>query len=194
MTVVIEPGNRAHADANPTAWSDYRRYLATVPGPTIVVVQDLDGDATRGAFFGEVNSAIHRAFGCVGTVIDGAIRDLDEMNGVGFKAIGKRLCVGHAWSTPVRWNCPVEVFGLRIEPGQLVHADKHGVLAVPRDCEAGLLDASRFMDGNECATLIRAAKAAIGQAPDAVCASIDAAASEFGRRARERFGRSGEWR
>ncbi len=42
-----------------------------------------------------------------------------------------RLCVSHAYSTPVRWGCEVEVFGRQIQPGQLIHADKHGFLAIP---------------------------------------------------------------
>ena len=75
-----------------------------------------------GSFWGEVNSNIHKALGCVGTITDGAIRDVDEMKNAGFKALARRLCVGHAYSTPVEWNCPVEVFGRTIQPGQLIPA------------------------------------------------------------------------
>lgn len=129
VTVVQEASNPAHRKLN--AWSEYRRYVASVPGPKIVVVQDLDKPRVFGAFWGEVNSSVHRALGCVGTVIDGAIRDVDEMTGVGFKAIARCLCVGHAHSYPVCWNCEVEVFGRRVAPGQLIHADKHGFLVIP---------------------------------------------------------------
>ncbi|MDG2206610.1 MAG: hypothetical protein P8K78_01780, partial [Pirellulales bacterium] len=102
VTVVIEPGNAAHAQENPDAWSEYRQYVAAVAGPKIVIVQDLDKPATYGAFWGEVNSNMHRTLGCVGTIIDGAIRDVDEMCNAGFKALARRLSVGHAYSTPVR--------------------------------------------------------------------------------------------
>jgi regulator of RNase E activity RraA len=78
-----------------------------------------------------VNANIHKALGCVGTIVDGAIRDQDEMTNAGFKALARRLCVGHAHSWPVRWGSEVEGFGRRIKPGQLVHADKHGFLAIP---------------------------------------------------------------
>jgi len=84
-----------------------------------------------GAYSGEVNANIHKALGCVGTILDGAIRDVDEMNNAGFKALARRMCVGHAHSWPVRWNCEIEVFGRKIKPGQLIHADKHGFLAIP---------------------------------------------------------------
>ena len=159
VTVVVEPSNPAHKQ-NASANADYRRYLASAPGPKIVVVQDLDKPRVIGSFWGEVNANTHRALGCVGTITDGAIRDVDEMTNAGFKALARRFCVGHAWVTPVRWGCPVEVFGQRIEPGQLIHADKHGFLAVPKEDEAKLLEAARFMDANECNTVIPAARGA----------------------------------
>jgi len=193
VTVVIEPSNAEHPRANPRAWADYRQYVAGIPGPKIVVVQDLDKPQVIGAFWGEVNSGVHRALGCVGTIIDGAIRDLDEMQAVGFKALARRLCVGHAFSTPVRWGCPVEVFGRRVEPGQLIHADKHGFLAIPPEDEPGLLEAARFMDSNECRTLIPAARGAAGKSTAEILAALDASAEQFGQNARARFGRKGEW-
>src|SRR5690348_14701537 len=153
VTVVIEPANQQHRQTNARAWSEYRRYVSQQPGPKIVVVQDLDKPRTIGSFWGEVNANTHRALGCVGTITDGAVRDVDEMTNAGFKAIARRMSVGHAWSWPARWNCAVEVFGQRIEPGQLIHADKHGFLAMTREEEMRILDAARFMDSNECSTV-----------------------------------------
>jgi len=192
ITVVFQPSNPAHREANPNAWSEYRRYVAAQPGPKIVVVQDLDKPRVIGAFWGEVNSTIHRGLGCVGTITDGAIRDLDEMNAAGFKAIARRLCVGHAYSCPVRWGCEVEVFGQTIQPGQLIHADKHGFLAVPLEDERRLLEAARFMDANECRTLIPAAQLG-GRSDLATCDDIDAAGKAFGLAAKKQFSRKGEW-
>ena len=193
VTVVAQPGNPEHKRNNPNAWSEYRRYIASVPGPKIVIVQDLDKPHALGAYWGEVNSTIHRALGCVGTICDGAIRDVDEMTGAGFKAIARRLCVGHAFSCPARWDCEVEVFGRKVQPGQLIHADKHGFLAVPFGDEARLLDAARFMDSNECQTVLPAARNSAGKTSQQICDEIDAAATEFSRRAREKFARKGEW-
>jgi regulator of RNase E activity RraA len=114
VTLVIELSNPAHSEANPNAWSEYR-YVASVPGPKIIVVQDLDKPRVIGSFWGEVNSNTHRALGCV-NVTDGAIRDLDEMPTPDSRRWHDG-CVGHAYSVPVRWNCEVEVFGQRIQPG-----------------------------------------------------------------------------
>ena len=96
VTVVIEPGNRQHTLSNPDSKKQYREYVASVEGPKIVIVQDLDKPMLYGSFWGEVNGNIHRAIGCVGTITDGGIRDIDEMNNAGFKALARGVCVGHA--------------------------------------------------------------------------------------------------
>jgi regulator of RNase E activity RraA len=191
VTVVIEPSNPTHK-ANSDAMR-YYRYVAEQPGPKIVVVQDLDKPAVIGSLWGEVNSNTHRALGCVGTITDGAIRDVDEMTNVGFKALAQRLCVGHAHVTPVHWNCEVEVFGTRIIPGQLIHADKHGFLAIPPGDEAELLEAARFMDTNECNTVIPAARASAGLEMETLLEQIRQAREAFGAATRARFGRKGEF-
>ncbi len=194
VTVVIEPGNPDHKTVLGNAWSEYRRYVASVPGPKIVVVQDLDKPATFGAFWGEVNSNIHRALGCVGAIVDGSIRDVDEMTNAGFKALARRLSVGNAYSTPVRWGCEVEAFGTRIAPGTLIHADKHGFLAVPIEDTPGLLDAARSMDSFECQTMIPAARNAAGQSMEALLNEIDDACARFGDLVKAKFsGKAGEW-
>jgi 4-hydroxy-4-methyl-2-oxoglutarate aldolase len=193
VTVVIEPSNAAHRKTSPEAWSQYRQYVASTPGPKIVVVQDLDKPRAVGAFWGEVNANTHRAFGCVGTIVDGAIRDVDEMTNAGFKALARRLCVGHAATFPVRWNCEVEVFGTKVKPGQLIHADKHGFMAISAEDEAALLDAARFMDANECQTVIPAARGSFGKSTAQIIAEMDEAGKQFGIAARAKFQRQGEW-
>ena len=191
VTVVIQPSEGGHK-RHRSAWADYREYLATQPGPKIVMVQDLDKPRVIGSFWGEVNANTHRALGCVGTIVDGAIRDVDEMTYAGFKALARRLCVGHAHSIPVRWGCDVEVFGTRVAPGQLIHADKHGFIAIPAGEEAKLLQASIQMDINECETVIAAARSQSGQDNEALLATMGRAATEFGTRVKQQFGRRGE--
>jgi 4-hydroxy-4-methyl-2-oxoglutarate aldolase len=192
VTVVCEPSNRRHKE-NQTAFLDYYRYVAAQPGPKIVVVQDLDRPHPVGAFWGEVNANMHKALGCVGTIVDGAIRDVDEMTNAGFKALARRLCVGHAHSWPVRWNCEVEVFGRTVKPGQLMHADKHGFLALPDEDVPRVLEAARFMDANECNHLISTARSASGKTTDQFLAEVQEALAEFRRAAAEEFQRKGEF-
>jgi len=192
VTVVCEPSRREHKERLPEAWDAYYRYIAAQPGPKVVVVQDLDKPRVIGSFWGEVTANSHRALGCVGTITDGAVRDIDEMTAAGFKAIARRLCVGHAHSWPVRWGEPVEVFGREVRPGQLIHADKHGFLVIPEGEEARLLEAAAFMDGLECRTVIPAARFASGLPADEVLARMEQARRDFGRAVREHFGREGE--
>ena len=192
VTVVIEPSNPAHREVD-GAGSDYIRYVASIPGPKIVVVQDLDKPAVLGSMWGEVNSNRHRALGCVGTITDGAIRDIDEMTNAGFKALAQRLCVGHAHVTPVCWGCEVEVFGRKIQPGQLIHADKHGFIAIPPEDEAHLLEASVFMDQNETNTVIPAARDIHGKTPDEIVEQLLASGAAFGKATKEKFANKGEW-
>jgi regulator of RNase E activity RraA len=191
VTVVIEPSNAAHKREGAKLWRDYRSHIAGIPSPKIVVVQDLDKPRVIGSFWGEVNANNHRALGCVGTITDGAIRDLDEMNNAGFKALARRLCVGHAHSTPVRWGREVEVFGRRVQPGQLLHADKHGFVVIPFGEERRVLEAAAFMDANECNTMIAAARSASGLSTKQILARMDAAASAFSRATQAKYGRKG---
>lgn len=193
VTVRIQPSNKVIVPDKSDAWSRYREYVASIPGPKIVVVEDRDKPHLVGAFWGEVNSNIHRSLGCVGSIIDGAIRDVDEMKNAGFKALARGLCVGHAHSVPVEWDCEVEVFGTKIQPGQLIHADKHGFLAIPKADEEGLLEASVSMDQNECDTIIAAARSSNGLSAKQTLQAINEASYRFSEAARKRFSRSGEW-
>ena len=193
VTVVIEPSNPAHRHTHAEAWNEYRRYVSRIPGPKVVCVQDLDKPRVIGSFWGEVNSNMHRALGCVGTIVDGAIRDVDEMTNAGFKALARRLCVGHAHVHPVRWNCEVDVFGRTIAPGDLIHADKHGFLVIEPEAQPQILEAARFMDANECMTVIPAARHSAGLTADQILANLATAGDEFGRNARAKFHRAGEW-
>ncbi|WP_319563271.1 RraA family protein [Marispirochaeta sp.] len=180
VTVTFEPSNKDHFVNNEDKWHRYREYLVSVPGPKIVVVQDFDSpDKIIGSFWGEVCSNMHRALGCVGTVTDGAIRDVDEMTNAGFKALARRLCVGHAYSVPVAWGVPVEVYGCNVNPGDLIHADKHGFLVIPEDDQKFLVEAVVYMDTNECLTTISAARQGVGKPLDQVVLDLDQASARF---------------
>ena len=192
VTLTFEPSNKAHFKDTERIWHEYREYIASVPGPKIVVLQDFDSpNGIRGSFWGEVCSNMHRALGCVGTITDGAVRDLDEMKNAGFKAIARRLCVGHAYSIPVAWGIPVKVFGTTINPGDLIHADKHGFIVIPEEDQEHIVESVSFMDANECLTTIGAARQSSGKSLNEVVASIDEANHQFGlnlKKLRKDFG------
>jgi len=74
--------------------------------------------------------------------------------------------VGHAFAYPVRWNCEVQVFDRSVRPDDLIHADKHGFLVVAPEEQTSLLEAARFMDTNECRTVIAAARDTAGRSAE----------------------------
>jgi len=193
VTLVVGPSRRGPIQEQPGAWLDFFKYLAGVPGRKVVVCQDLDKPDFVGTFCGEVTAGIYRALGCIGAVIDGAVRDLDEVKAVGFKVLASRLCIGHAQAWPLRWDCPVEVFGRQVRPGDLIHADKHGFMAIPAEDQPGLLDAAAFMDGNELDTVIAAGRASAGRTRDEIVAALADASARFNAAVAKKFGRRGEW-
>jgi len=192
VTLVIEPSNVEHRKSNPDAGAEYRKYVASLPGPKIVVVQDLDKPRVMGSIWGEVNANFHRAMGCVGTITDGAVRDLDEMTNAGFKALSQRLCVGHGYVHPVRWNCEVEVFGRKVSPGDLIHADKHGFMVIAPEEQDNLLEAARFMDANECNTVIPACRNLSGKSTSELLTDVENAIDQFRSNIETKFKDSGE--
>jgi 4-hydroxy-4-methyl-2-oxoglutarate aldolase len=140
-----DPPNEKGPDLN----ADYLRYVAAQPGPKIAVGQDLDNPPGLGAQFGEVNATIHRKLGCIGHITDGCPRDLDEVRALGFQLFGLNPCVSHAYVRLVDFGKPVKLAGVEVMPGELIHADKHGVCLIPLDCAHKLLDACAEVEALE---------------------------------------------
>jgi Aldolase/RraA len=116
-----------------TAREDWYDYVARQGLPTIAVLQDIDHPAGFGAYWGEVQSTIHKALGCIGCVTNGSFRDLD-MWAPGFQMIGGRIGPSHAHVHMVDFGRPVNVFGMQVAHDDVIHADFHGAVVVPADC------------------------------------------------------------
>ena len=109
----------------------YYEYMATGPKPSIVVIEDEDAEPI-GAFWGEVNVAIHKGFGLAGTLTNGLVRDLGALD-AGYQVIAGAVGPSHAFVHVTAIDCPVQVLGLAIRPGDLVHADRHGAAVIPAE-------------------------------------------------------------
>ena len=114
------------------------RHVREVASPRVVVVQDLDEPPGHGSLWGEVNATIFGALECAGCVTDGCVRDLKEARAMGFHFFARGPGVSHAYVRVESAGEPVTVGGLRVSPGDLIHADQHGVLLVPREIAAEL--------------------------------------------------------
>jgi len=110
--------------------AQYYASVQAAPKPTVTVLQDLDPEPI-GSFWGEVQVSIHRSLGCVGVVTNGGVRDLDEVKHLDFEYFSNCLLVSHAYIHLEAVACPVEVGGLTVRPGDLLHADIHGVAVIP---------------------------------------------------------------
>ena len=112
------------------------RYYETIsapPNPSISVIQDLDPTPGFGAFWGEVNTAIHKGLGCLGVVTNGSFRDIDAC-APGFQLLGGKVAPSHAWVHLVAIECEVNIFGMAVKPNDIIHADRHGAVVVPEEC------------------------------------------------------------
>lgn len=110
-------------------WND----ILTIPAPRVAVIEDVDNPPGLGAFVGEVHANILLALGCVGIVTNGAVRDLPDIQPTEFQMFAGNVSVSHAYSHIFDFGGAVEVGGLTVRPGDLIHADCHGVQTVPNE-------------------------------------------------------------
>jgi regulator of RNase E activity RraA len=127
-----EPHGRAKAEATRLRLGWYEA-VAAAPQPSIAVIQDIDGpDVGFGAFWGEVQTHVHRALGCVGVITDGSVRDIDQM-APGFVVLCGSVMPSHAHVEIVDFGNVVSVAGMVVANDDLVHADRHGAVVIPRE-------------------------------------------------------------
>ena len=140
---------------------DYLDYVAAEPRPGIVVIEDLDGEHVGyGAFWGEVQSNIHKALGCLGTITNGSIRDI-PMIPAGFQMLAGSVSPSHAYVHVADYGVPVNIHGMAVESGNLIHADRHGAVVVPADKIAAMRPALDKINAHE-KRIIDAARASNG--------------------------------
>ncbi len=118
----------------------YYRYMADGILPSVAVVEDVDFPNCVGAYWGEINTTVHKGFSMSGALTNGVMRDLGDLPD-GFPVVAGSIGPSHAFVHVKEIGTPVEVFGLTITEGDLVHADRHGALIVPSDVIPLLQDA-----------------------------------------------------
>jgi regulator of RNase E activity RraA len=148
----VEPSSRPATEMSEQRL-DYYRYIAEGIGPTISVIQDMDGPRRGyGAFWGEVNSTIHHSLGCLGTITDGSVRDLDAV-APGFQFIADRIGPSHAHVHLQDFGKTVNVAGMTVSSGDLIHADRHGAVVIPHSVARQVVDACKLLGRREAVIL-----------------------------------------
>jgi regulator of RNase E activity RraA len=137
----------------------YYEYIAHGgPLPAVVVVEDQDGErAGIGAFWGEVNTNIHRNLGCLGVVTNGGVRDLHAV-APGFQFLAARVTPSHAYADILDFGGEINVSGMVARSGDLIHADRHGAVNVPKDKIQEVLKAVALIAKREAAIMEAARK------------------------------------
>jgi len=135
----------------------YYEYVASAPGPTIVVIEDIDPKPGIGAFWGEVHTALHKGLGALGVITNGSYRDISD-SAPGFQVLGGMVGPSHAFVRSVEFDCPVSVHGMEVADGDIIHADRHGAVVVPAEAVGRIADAVDLISRQE-ARIIEASNA-----------------------------------
>ena len=110
----------------------YYRMMAEAPHPSVAVIEDVDYPDCVGAYWGEINTTVHKGFGMSGALTNGVMRDLGDL-AEGFPVVAGSIGPSHGFVHVREIDTPVTIFGLTVAPGDLVHADRHGAVVVPPD-------------------------------------------------------------
>ncbi|MHC5234360.1 RraA family protein [Brucella sp. LJL56] len=118
----------------------YYRAMHDAQKPSVAVIEDMDYPHCVGAYWGEINTTLHKGFGMSGALTNGVVRDLGDLPG-GFPVIAGSIGPSHGFVHVVSVAEPVTIFGLEVRQGDLIHADRHGALVVPAGVVSGLAGA-----------------------------------------------------
>jgi len=135
---------RAYLDR--TDWWDS---VGRLPAPRIAVIQDVDPTPGSGACLGEVHAAILKALGCGGAITNGAVRDVPAVSNLNFPLFAPFVTASHSYMHIVDYGEPVEIFGLKIQTGDLLYADCHGVISIPLEIAPQLPEAAARIQAKE---------------------------------------------
>ena len=131
VTVKIRGSSPPTADSAYPDRTDWWDYILSVPPPRIVVVQDAATKIGLGSLLGAVHVNILRALGCVAAVTNGSVRDIPAIKNAGFQVFAAGVSISHAYVHIIEFGGPVEIAGLTVRSGELLHGDLHGVQAIP---------------------------------------------------------------
>jgi 4-hydroxy-4-methyl-2-oxoglutarate aldolase len=126
--------------------SDLWQRVLQIPAPRILVLEDVDAHPGLGAFVGNVHAAILKALGCIGHLTNGAVRELPSVRSMGLQLFAGSVAVSHAYAHIFDIGFKVKIGGMEIQPGDLLHGDRHGVLSVPLAIAAQIPAAAAAME------------------------------------------------
>jgi regulator of RNase E activity RraA len=127
---------------------EYYRYMSDFTGPAVAVIEDIDYPDCIGAYWGEINTKVHKGFGLSGVLTNGVVRDLGDL-AVDFPVVAGSIGPSHGFVHVREIDTPVTIFGIRVSPNDLIHADLHGAVVIPKDVISTLKDAIHQLFASE---------------------------------------------
>lgn len=113
------------------------------PTPRVAVIQDIDEEPGQGAVLSHMHAEVLRSLHCCGVVTNGAVRNVPSLAAMSFPAFACHVTMSHAYVHMVEYGVPVNILELRIEPGDLIFTDVHGVLSIPVQHAGDILRVAR---------------------------------------------------
>jgi 4-hydroxy-4-methyl-2-oxoglutarate aldolase len=142
MAPIGAPASAVHAGVF-LERTDWWEHILSIPGPRIVALQDIGSHPGHAAFWGKVHANIHLRLGCVGAVTNGAVRFVDQVRHIGFQLFASGVTVSHSYVHLVDFGGPVKIAGLPVSTGDVLLADQHGVLQIPKNIAAEIPKVAR---------------------------------------------------
>jgi regulator of RNase E activity RraA len=134
---------------DPLSWLKWMQAMEASPKPGVLVFKDVGPQPRKSAHFGEVMGTISKRLGVVGLVTDGGVRDILEIQRLGLHYFAAGLAPSHGNARLLDFNLPVEIDGVCIQPGDLIHGDINGVTVIPGEIAAGVVAAAQTVRENE---------------------------------------------
>ena len=130
--------------------TDWWNSILLVPTPRVVVLEDVDDPPGVGAFLGDMHAAILRALGCVAYITNGAVRELPRVRNLALQLFAGNVAVSHAYAHIFDFGAEIQIGGLQLQQGDLLHGDRHGLLTVPNEIASQIpAAASRLQQGEQ---------------------------------------------
>lgn len=108
--------------------------IRETPKPVILVIKTVGLRPGHSCVFGDLMAAAAKQMGAVGLVTDGGVRDLKNIRKMGFHLFAPGVVPSHGTFFIKEINVAVNISGLEIQTGDLIHADENGVIKIPWNC------------------------------------------------------------
>ena len=135
LTVTVD-STTPDAPRNNNAWMEWVRAMVDAPKPIFLVFQDVGLNPEKSAHMGEMMASLAKRLGAVGLLTDGGVRDIMEVQALGFQYFSAGIVPSHGNPRLLQVNVPVTIDGLIIESGDLLHGDINGVVKIPHEISA----------------------------------------------------------